>query len=85
MSLSSLLDRLAVPLATSEREPENPTTPRANHAPAKQEPEVHRLWLIRHADGVLFSHSFCPPASLEEVRGWHPDAMSIEVEGGARP
>ena len=45
-------------------------------------PEVdtpRRLWLLRHADGRLISHSFCPPASLEEVRAWYPDA-TIEPE-----
>jgi hypothetical protein len=39
-----------------------------------------RLWLIRHADGALVSHSFTPPASREEVAGWYPEALAIEPE-----
>lgn len=42
--------------------------------------EPRRLWLIRHPDGHFESHSFCPPATLTEVRGWYPDALSIEPE-----
>ena len=34
-----------------------------------------RLWLIRHPDGSLASHSFCPPATLPEVRAWYPGAQ----------
>ena len=39
-----------------------------------------RLWLIRHADGRLISHSFTPAASRQEVEGWYPEALSIEPE-----
>ena len=38
-----------------------------------------RLWLIRHADGSLASHSMTPPATLAEVAAWYPDA-TIEPE-----
>ena len=48
-------------------------------APAPEVAMPRRLWLLRHADGRLVSHSFCPPASLEEVRAWYPDA-TIEPE-----
>lgn len=37
-----------------------------------------RLWLIRHADGRLISHSFTPAASRQEVEGWYPEALSAE-------
>ena len=39
-----------------------------------------RLWLIRHAGGEVVSASFTPPATLPEVRAWHPGALSIEPE-----
>ncbi len=39
-----------------------------------------RLWLIRHCDGSLASHSFNPPATSTEVRSWYPTALSIEPE-----
>ena len=44
---------------------------------------AHRLWLIRHPDGRLVSHSFEPPVTGTEVEGWYPDARSIEMEGEA--
>lgn len=37
-------------------------------------------YLIHHPDGTLASHSFTPPATMAEVRGWYPGALSIEVE-----
>jgi len=43
-----------------------------------------RLWLVTHLDGRSVSHSFTPGATLTEVRGWYPDALSIEPED-ARP
>ena len=44
-------------------------------------PEVaHRLWLIHHPDTGWVSHSFCPPASLEQVRAWYPMALTIAPE-----
>jgi hypothetical protein len=42
-----------------------------------------RLWLIRHADGRVVSHSFCPPATETEVRAWYPQAIAIEPEADA--
>lgn len=42
--------------------------------------EAFRLWLIRHADGSLWSHSFTPPATEEEVRRLHPHALELEVD-----
>ncbi len=39
-----------------------------------------RLWLIRHGDGSLWSHSFTPPATLAMVQALHPEALEIEVE-----
>ena len=39
-----------------------------------------RQWLVRHQDGTVRSHSFCPPASRQEVESWYPDARSIEPE-----
>ena len=47
------------------------------------EPEVDipiRLWLIHHPDTGWVSHSFCPPASLEQVRAWYPMALTIAPE-----
>lgn len=38
-----------------------------------------RLWLVRHPDGSVGSHSFCPPATRTEVSAWYPDAI-IEPE-----
>ena len=54
----------------------------ANDTAPVMAPEVdtpHRLWLIRHADGRLISHSFCPPATEAEIRPWYPEA-TIEPE-----
>jgi len=42
--------------------------------------EPRRLWLVTHMDGRRVSHSFCPPATLAEVRGWYPTALGIEPE-----
>lgn len=42
--------------------------------------EARRLWLVRHQDGSLWSHSYTPPASLEEVLCLHPAALVIEPE-----
>ena len=44
------------------------------------DPGTRRLYLIRHADGALASHSFTPGATPAEVRAWYPDATSIEPE-----
>ncbi len=41
---------------------------------------AHRLWLIHHPDTGWVSHSFCPPASLEQVRAWYPMALTIAPE-----
>ena len=46
-------------------------------------PEVDttiRLWLVRHPDGRLVSHSFCPPASEAEVRAWYPQALTTAAD-----
>ena len=91
MSLAALLDRLesevpSVPLAS---EPEGTAKPLHNQAGSlgslsslreQDKSEVRRLWLIRHEDGRLISHSFTPPATWREVRGWYPRALSVEVE-----
>jgi hypothetical protein len=42
------------------------------------ERRTYRLFLVRHPDGTLMSHSFTPRATLAEVRGWYPDAPSVE-------
>jgi len=39
-----------------------------------------RLWVVTHPDGSPRSHSFCPAATLAEVRSWYPTAASIEPE-----
>lgn len=54
----------------------------ANDAPTPSpSAEVsHRLWDIRLPDGQRFSSSFTPPATRAEIRGWYPDAISIEPE-----
>ena len=55
----------------------------ANDTAPVMAPEVdtpHRLWLLRHADGRLISHSFTPPATERQVRDWYPQALSIEPE-----
>mgnify|MGYP001768756202 CR=1 FL=1 len=91
MSLAALLDRLesevpSVPLAS---EPEGTAKHLHNQAGSlgslsslreQDKSEVRRLWLIRHQDGRLISHSFCPPASRDEVSGWYPLALSIDPE-----
>jgi hypothetical protein len=38
-------------------------------------------WLVTHAPGDVRSHSFCPPATLAQVRTWYPTAMAIAPEG----
>lgn len=48
-------------------------------APAPEVDIPRRLWLLRHADGRLVSHSFCPPATEPQVRAWYPEA-TIEPE-----
>lgn len=48
--------------------------------PANDPAPPRRLWLIRHQDGRLVSHSFTPPATLAEVRAWYPKTRAIEVE-----
>ncbi len=49
------------------------------HAASAPEVDTRRLWLIHHPDTGWVSHSFTPPASLAEVRGWYPEA-TIEPE-----
>lgn len=44
-----------------------------------------RLWLIRHPDGRLVSHSFTPPATEDELRAWYPQALKIEPEPEPEP
>ena len=94
MSLAALLERLesevpSVPLAS---EPEGTAKPLHNQAGSlgslsslreQDKSEVRRLWLIRHEDGRLISHSFTPPATWREVRGWYPRALSVEVSAPA--
>ena len=91
MSLAALLDRLEseVPPVPLVREPEGTAKPLHNQAGSlgslsslreHEGAEVRRLWLIRHQDGRLISHSFCPPASRDEVSGWYPLALSIDPE-----
>ena len=52
----------------------------ANDATETVIARASRLWLIHHADGRMISHSFTPAATETEVRGWYPEALSIEVE-----
>lgn len=47
--------------------------------PAPAADTARRLWLVTHLDGRRVSHSFCPPATLTEVRGWYPGAV-VEPE-----
>ncbi len=61
------------------------TAPAANAGACEAPAEPRRLWLIRHADGHVESHSFCPPASLTEVQGWYPAALAIEPEDPPHP
>ncbi len=49
-------------------------------APATEVARPLRLWVIRHDDGRLVSHSFTPPASERQVRAWYPDSLTIEPE-----
>ena len=91
MSISALLDRLEseVPSVPLVSEPEGTAKPLHNQAGSlgslsslreHDRSELHRLWLIRHHGGRLISHSFCPPASRDEVSGWYPLALSIDPE-----
>ncbi len=57
----------------------NPRNEKAANSDTESEPR--RLWLIRHDDGRLVSHSFTPPATDAEVRGWYPGALAIEEDG----
>jgi len=49
-------------------------------APAPEVDIPLRIWMIRHGDGGLVSHSFTPPATERQVRAWHPDALAVEPE-----
>ena len=49
-------------------------------SPTAESVTTSRLWLIRHDDGALVSHSFCPRATESEVRGWYPAALAIAPE-----
>ena len=53
------------------------TPPRDPAAPVEP---AQRAWLIRHADGSLWSHHFIPPATEGEVWAWYPRALAVEVE-----
>jgi len=78
--------RPSPPSVKSAKTPPDPTfdtfgtTPPGPFQKITGSEEVHRLWLIRHEDGRLISHSFTPPATWREVRGWYPRALSVEVE-----
>ncbi len=57
-----------------------PSLAHGEEAEDTQAATPRRLWLVTHGDGRLVSHSFCPPASLLEVRAWYPEALAIEAE-----
>lgn len=76
--MASSLSRFMAP-----KPPPKNSTPLATVATvATVEPpdEPPRLWLIRHQDGRLVSHAFCPEATAREVKGLYPLALSIESE-----
>jgi hypothetical protein len=86
--MASVLDRFLAPRAAISNSPPVATVAtvatveggaRGEPAPAPL-PGTRRLYLIRHADGALASHSFTPGATPAEVRAWYPDATSIEPE-----
>jgi hypothetical protein len=58
------------------------TPPRDPAAPVEP---AQRAWLIRHADGSLWSHHFIPPATEREVWAWYPRALAVEGEDDADP
>jgi len=91
MGLDALLDRLEseVPPVPSVREPEGTAKPELNQRGSlgslgslekTNEARKIRIWRIHHADGRWDSHSFTPPATLEEVRRWHPSALEIRPD-----
>ena len=41
---------------------------------------AHRVWLVAMPNGERFASRCTPPATLAEVRGWHPAALSLEPE-----
>lgn len=51
---------------------------RAANDPAPEVDIPRRLWLLRHADGRLISHSFTPAATEAEVSAWYPNAEILE-------
>ncbi len=56
-------------------------SPAANSMPSPSGTiEAHRLWLVTDVDGARWSVSYCPPATLAEVRERWPDARAIEPE-----
>lgn len=48
--------------------------------PASDPTTPYRLYVIHQRDGSPASHSFCPPATGQEVGFWYPDALSIKVQ-----
>jgi len=84
--MQSVLSRFLSPDA-SQANSAPPAAPAALAAvgPAGDETKVlvegaRTSWLIEHHDGALALHHFTPPATLKEIRGWYPDAVSIELE-----
>jgi hypothetical protein len=53
-----------------------PTGPSQNFSGQETDVAPGRLWLIRHPDGSVRSHSFTPPASRAEVEAWYPGALA---------
>jgi hypothetical protein len=47
------------------------TVPETHADPDANAPR--RLWMVKHPEGWA-SHSFTPPVTLPEVRGWYPGA-----------
>jgi hypothetical protein len=47
--------------------------------------EPRRMWLVTLTPSERFSASYSPPATLREVRSWHPAALAIEREDEPDP
>jgi hypothetical protein len=55
----------------------------ANHGSEKTacpvlDPGASRRWLVSTPDGEALDLIYCPPATREQVLGWHPGALSVE-------
>jgi hypothetical protein len=46
--------------------------------PGNPEADAFRRWLVRSPDGETLDLTYCPPATRDEVLGWHPGALTAQ-------